>query len=70
MTSPETTSSYAQAYTELSACARRLRDLPPEDIDSLVGLVEKATAAHRACKQRLEQVKALVAAQLESTDQA
>lgn len=66
MTQP--TSLYSEAYRELNACAQRLRELPPEDIDSLVELVERATAAHKACKKRLAQVKALVAEKIETPE--
>ena len=54
------TSSYAQSYRELSQSADKLRTLPPENIDELVGLVETATQAHRACKERLASVRSLV----------
>ena len=63
------TASYAQSYRELSQSAEKLRTLPPEDIDELVGLVETATQAHRACKERLASVRALVEEKLRQGDE-
>ena len=63
------TSSYAQSYRELSQSAEKLRTLPPEDIDELVGLVETATQAHRSCKERLASVRSLVEEKLRQGDE-
>lgn len=61
-------SSYTQAYQALSQSAEKLRRLPPEDIDSLVEIVETATQAHRECKERLASVRALVEEKLRNED--
>lgn len=64
MTSTDT-ATYATAYAALTQSAERLRALPPEDIDSLVALVEDAAVAHRACKDRLAAVRQLIEGQID-----
>lgn len=63
-------SSYTQAYQALNQSAEKLRTLPPEDIDSLVQIVETATQAHRECKERLASVRALVEEKLRHEGEA
>lgn len=62
------TDTYSHAYKQLTDSADKLRNLPPEDIDSLVGLVETATQAHKACKDRLANVRLLVEEKLRQSD--
>ncbi len=64
------TETFANAYATLNQSVEALRQLPIEDIDQLVGLVEKAAQAHAQCKQRLAQVETLLAAHLISQEES
>jgi exodeoxyribonuclease VII small subunit len=53
----EKTAFFRENYQILENIAGKLRGQTAKDIDELVPLVEQATKAYTACKERLEAVK-------------
>jgi exodeoxyribonuclease VII small subunit len=53
--------SYAANYNTLKQIAERLRSPDEIDIDELVPLVNRATAAYQLCRERLEKVRSALA---------
>lgn len=49
--------SFNANYQTLTEIAEKLRSQQTADIDSLVPMVERATLAYKACKQRIQAVK-------------
>ena len=64
MSTPES-QGFAAAYAQLQSSVQQLRQLGTADVDSLVGLVEQATTAHKACRERLDHVRTLIEAKLQ-----
>ncbi len=61
--------SFQVNYEILLKNAERLREEKELDIDSLVPLVEESTRAYQACKQRIDAVRAALAAHLGEGDE-
>jgi len=59
---------FATHYRTLETCVETLRTMEVRDLDRLVGLVEKASAAHRACKQRIDAIRSLTDNALSDAD--
>ena len=57
---PKQTESFNANYAKLQDIARQLRVQEEPDIDSLIPLVEDATKAYQACKERLAGVKSVL----------
>ena len=53
----EEADSYKHNYAILVEIANTLRTQQEPDIDALIPMVEKATAAYKVCKSRIEAVK-------------
>ncbi len=51
------TQNFTNNYQKLNDIAKKLRTQEEPDIDALVPMVEEATKAYQACKQRIEAVK-------------
>jgi len=61
---------YAQNREILRGIAERLRTETDIDIDELIPLVDQASAAYKACRQRVEAVEKTIADRLPSADDA
>jgi hypothetical protein len=66
MSNPNT-DNFANNYRILKDGVDKLRAVDIQDIDHLVELVSEITLAHRACRDRIQSIKAMLALQ---TDQA
>jgi exodeoxyribonuclease VII small subunit len=53
------TETFAGSYALLQKSVQRLRQTEVSDIDELVGIVDSATEAYKACQARLEAIAAL-----------
>jgi exodeoxyribonuclease VII small subunit len=60
--------SFKVHYRTLRDIAQQLNNPGELDIDQLVPLVERATAAYKACRERIEQVEKLLEEQLGTAD--
>lgn len=54
------TRNYARDYRILEDAAEKLRSGDLSDIDDLIATVEKATKAHRNCRDRLDAVELML----------
>lgn len=61
---------FAASYARLRDVVDRLRASGAEDVDELVGLVQQAAEAHRACKARVAAVRALIGEAPESESES
>jgi len=59
---------YAQNREILRGIAERLRTETDIDIDELIPLVDQASAAYKACRQRVEAVEKTILERLPPTD--
>ncbi|MBN6739622.1 exodeoxyribonuclease VII small subunit [Acidithiobacillus sp. MC6.1] len=64
----ETSESFQKNFVILKEVALTLRNQKEPDIDSLVPLVEKATAAYQACMSRIDAVEKMLESKLNSVD--
>jgi exodeoxyribonuclease VII small subunit len=53
----EQSKSFKENYVTLKQVAETLRTQQEPDIDALIPLVDKATAAYKICKERIDAVK-------------
>jgi exodeoxyribonuclease VII small subunit len=60
--------SYAHNYGRLRAAAQALRQQQEPDLDALIPLVDDALDAYKACKARIDQVKAMLGERLEQLE--
>lgn len=58
MNDPET-QSFSLHYARLKQIADTLRQQQEPDIDALIPLIDEASAAYKACRQRIDAVRAL-----------
>lgn len=64
MSATPATQSFKEAYATLERIRTQLTTETAVDVDQLVPMVSEAIAAHKVCAERIAQVRAMLAAEL------